>query len=148
MGIRAGWRIGHIRRSIGTCRMACMLRTGTRAMKCKNWIWSDFNGGIRCATPALRELGRSQRWLPDSFTLRLLKMRYQGGSEAHLGDRVKINGDVGVIVASLDTGEFSGDYPKEEWEDLCDGVLVRTDQRAIVRFTESIFKNLVVPIRD
>ena len=65
-------------------------------------------------------------------------MKYTDGSEARLGDRVRIkNGDTGVIVASVDTDEYSAEFPKEAWGDLKTGVIVRTDKGAVVRFDDS-----------
>lgn len=75
-------------------------------------------------------------------------MKYSDGSEARLGDRVRIeNGDTGVIVVSIDTDEFSTDYPKREWGYLESGILVRTDTGALVRFADPLSPDLVVPIR-
>ena len=71
-------------------------------------------------------------------------MKYADGSEARLGDRVRIrNGDVGVIVVSIDTNEFSPEYPKQEWEHLKSGVLVRTEKGALVRFADPLSPNLL-----
>jgi hypothetical protein len=76
-------------------------------------------------------------------------MKYHDGTEMHVGDRVRIkNGDTGVIVASMDTGEFSSDYPKENWGDLKTGILVRTDKGAIVRFEQELPQNLVFRITE
>jgi hypothetical protein len=71
-------------------------------------------------------------------------MKYADGSEARLGDRVRIrNGETGVIVVSVDTGEFSAEYPKGEWEHLKTGVLVRTDKGALVRFADPLSPGLL-----
>lgn len=62
-------------------------------------------------------------------------MKYQDGTEAHLGDRIRIiNGDAGVIVASMDTSEFSREYPAEDYAHLKTGILVLTDKGALIRF--------------
>lgn len=62
----------------------------------------------------------------------------------HVGDRVQIkNGDTGIIVASLDSGEFSPGYAKENWEDLKTGIVVLTDKGALVRFDEPFPQDLV-----
>lgn len=71
-------------------------------------------------------------------------MKYSDGTVARLGDRVRIiNGDRGVIVACLDTGEFSPDYPETEWEPSETGVIVRTDKGALVQFEEPLPPNLL-----
>lgn len=62
-------------------------------------------------------------------------VKYLDGSVAHLGDRVRIrNGDTGVIVASIDTGEYSAEFPEREWVHLKTGVLVRTDKGSLGAF--------------
>jgi hypothetical protein len=71
-------------------------------------------------------------------------MRYIDGSEAHLGDRVRIsNGETGVIVVSVDTDEFSAEYPKNEWGHLKTGILVRTAKGALVRFGDPLSPGLL-----
>jgi hypothetical protein len=64
-------------------------------------------------------------------------MKYPDGTEARLGDRVRItNGDTGVIVASMDTNEFSSEYPAKNYADLKTGILILTDKGALVRLEE------------
>jgi len=76
-------------------------------------------------------------------------MKYRDGIEMRVGDRVRIrNGDTGVIVASMDAGEFSPDYPKEKWEDLKTGIMVLTDKGALVRFDEPFPQELVSRITE
>jgi hypothetical protein len=71
-------------------------------------------------------------------------MKYLDGVEMRVGDRVRIrSGDTGVIVASMDAGEFSPDYPKESWEYLKTGIMVLTDKGALVRFDEAFPQELV-----
>ena len=66
-------------------------------------------------------------------------MKYRDGSETHLGDRVKIkDGDAGVIIVSLDTDEYSADWPKEIWGKFKSGVIVRTDKGILVRFDDPL----------
>jgi len=62
-------------------------------------------------------------------------MRYKNGSAVRLGDRVRLsNGDEGTVVFSIDTDEYSPDFPKAEWSYLSKGVMVRTTQGALVHF--------------
>lgn len=71
-------------------------------------------------------------------------MKYADGTEARLGDRVRIrNGELGVIVVSVDTDEFSAEYPKCDWGNLGSGILVRTDKGALVRFAEPLSPGLL-----
>ena len=42
-------------------------------------------------------------------------MKYADGTEAHLGDRVRVtNGDTGTIIASMDTNEYGPEAPKQK----------------------------------
>jgi hypothetical protein len=71
-------------------------------------------------------------------------MKYVDGTEARLGDRLKVsNGDLGVVVASKDTGEYSPEYPSEAWsEELNQGILVLTENGALVHF-ENVHSKLL-----
>lgn len=61
-------------------------------------------------------------------------MKSSDGTEARLGDRVLLgNGDRGVIVASMDTNEFSPEFPASHYANLQTGILIRTDNGALVR---------------
>ena len=55
-------------------------------------------------------------------------MRYSDYNEAKLGDEVAID-DIykGVVVASLDTDEYSARCPREEWAHLGTGIVVDTN---------------------
>lgn len=71
-------------------------------------------------------------------------MKYSDGSEARLGDRVRIrNGDLGRIVISIDTDEFAPGYPPSDWKSLRSGVLVLTDKGALVRFVDPLEPGLL-----
>jgi hypothetical protein len=62
-------------------------------------------------------------------------VKYDDGTVACVGDRVHIrNGDTGVIIASMDTGEYSSDAPKSDWEHVGPWIIVRTDAGALVQF--------------
>ena len=64
-------------------------------------------------------------------------MKYPDGVEARLGDRVRFsNGDMGTIVFSIDTNEYSEKYPKEEWEYLSVGVMVETDEGSLIHYED------------
>jgi hypothetical protein len=46
-------------------------------------------------------------------------MKYPDGQEARLGDRVELwEQNEGAVVCSLDTNEYSADYPREHWQVL------------------------------
>jgi hypothetical protein len=64
-------------------------------------------------------------------------VKYPDGTDARLGDRVRFsNGDEGVIVFSIDTDEYTAAFPKAEWAYLARGVMVRTDQGALVHYED------------
>jgi hypothetical protein len=64
-------------------------------------------------------------------------MKYADGFDISLGDRVQVsNGDVGSVVASVDSDEYNPEYPKENWAELKTGILVLTDRGALVHFGE------------
>ena len=60
-------------------------------------------------------------------------MKYPDGTEVRLGDLVKLStGDIGLVVFSIDSGEYSEDFPKEEWSYLKKGIMVRTNKGALI----------------
>lgn len=64
-------------------------------------------------------------------------MNYPDGAPVRLGDKVECwEGCHGVVVASMDTDEYSPDFPREEWGYLEMGVLIETDQAGLVHYDE------------
>jgi hypothetical protein len=64
-------------------------------------------------------------------------MRYPSGEEIRLGDTVHLwEGCRGQVVCSLDTNEFSPDYPKEDWGHLQRGILVLSDAAGLIHYAE------------
>ena len=64
-------------------------------------------------------------------------MNYSNGQEVRIGDRVKLwDNQRGTVVYSIETGEFSKDYPKTEWGYLKSGILVKTDTGEIFHYTK------------
>jgi hypothetical protein len=46
-------------------------------------------------------------------------MNYSDGTLVRLGDRVRLlNGQLGQIVVSVDTGEYDENFPASDWTDL------------------------------
>lgn len=72
-------------------------------------------------------------------------MKYPDGMEARFGDRVKFsNGDHGSVVLSIDTDEYSKDFPKEEWSYLKKGIMVRTDEGALIHYEDHNFEEILL----
>ena len=64
-------------------------------------------------------------------------MKYPEGAEARLGDRVELwDGNVGVVVYSIDTDEYSSSYPRDVWQQLGAGVLILSEQAGLIHYTE------------
>jgi hypothetical protein len=52
-------------------------------------------------------------------------MHYPDGQEIRLGDRMAIwDGSEATVVCSIDTEEYSPDYPREHWAYLGEGILI------------------------
>jgi hypothetical protein len=65
-------------------------------------------------------------------------MHYSNGVEVRLGDRIRLfGGDIGLVVFSIDTDEYSAEFPREDWAYLQQGVMVRTDAGALVHIDDS-----------
>ncbi len=65
-------------------------------------------------------------------------MKYSDGSTIMVGDKVRLwEGCEGVVVCSVDTGQYSSNYPKIEWEYLRSGVLFETDKAGLVHYLHS-----------
>jgi hypothetical protein len=65
-------------------------------------------------------------------------MRYADGSEARLGDRLRIfNGDCGSVVAAIDRNEYSNEFSRKDWAYLKEGIMIKTDAGALVHLDSS-----------
>ena len=64
-------------------------------------------------------------------------MRYPDGQIVRLGDKVRLwAGADGVVVCSLDTQEYSAEYPEAEWGYLKSGVLIRSDAAGLIHYPQ------------
>ena len=60
-------------------------------------------------------------------------MLYLDGKTVKVGDLVTFdNGIEGIVVCSVDDGEYSAEFPQSEWSYLNTGVLVRTKEIGLV----------------
>jgi hypothetical protein len=65
-------------------------------------------------------------------------MKYtDDGTEVRMGDRVRLyDMDLGTVVCSVDTDEYSEEFPKSWAKTLKNGVLVETDSGALVHMED------------
>jgi|SRR5215469_1539501 len=64
-------------------------------------------------------------------------MKYPDGQEVRLGDVVALGIDRrGVVVCSIDTGEYTDAYPRAEWGYLAAGVLIEFPSYGLVHYKE------------
>lgn len=62
-------------------------------------------------------------------------MKYSSGELVNLGDKVALgDGETGEIVCSLDTCEFSPQFPRSEWEYLKNGVLINFPRYGLIHY--------------
>lgn len=64
-------------------------------------------------------------------------MKYADGQDVRLGDKVKLGKDEGgVVVCSIDTGEFSNDCPEAQWGYLKKGVMINFPLYGLIHYEE------------
>jgi hypothetical protein len=64
-------------------------------------------------------------------------MKYPDGQDVRLWDRVRAGSTWrGVVVFSIDTGEFSPQFPKDRWAYLKRGVMIDTSDAGLVHHSE------------
>jgi hypothetical protein len=64
-------------------------------------------------------------------------MKDCNGQEVRAGDRVKLWKDnYGTVICSIDTREFTADYPESEWGYLKSGIVIRTDTNGLFDYIE------------
>ena len=68
---------------------------------------------------------------------RQIVMRDSNGKVLRVGACVICDGMNGVAVCSIDTGEYSAEYPAAEWSYLKTGVVVATEEAGLIHWTDS-----------
>jgi len=64
-------------------------------------------------------------------------MKYPDGQDVRLGDRVRLGeDDRGIVVASIDTGEYSAEHPQAQWGYLERGVLVAFPKWGLIHYEQ------------
>ena len=65
-------------------------------------------------------------------------MNYTDGTQAKVGDKVLIAGrHNGVVVADMDSDEYSSEYPRGQWGALGSGVMINTDFGGLVHYDQN-----------
>ncbi|NQY01453.1 MAG: hypothetical protein HRT70_10100 [Flavobacteriaceae bacterium] len=65
-------------------------------------------------------------------------MKYKTGEVAKVGDIVQLwEGNLGKVVCSIDTNEYSKEYAFNEWSYLKVGILIMSDSAGLVHKTSS-----------
>ena len=54
----------------------------------------------------------------------------------HIGDHVDDGGMSGIVVANIESGEFSAEYTASDWAYLAVGVLVKTAEAGLVHYPD------------
>lgn len=64
-------------------------------------------------------------------------MKYWDGEDVRLGDRVALGDDrSGIVVASMDTGEYDDAHPEAQWSYLKKGVMIEFPRYGLIHFEE------------
>jgi len=64
-------------------------------------------------------------------------MKYSDGQDVKLGDRVKLgNDDQGIVVASMDTDEYSSEHPRAQWAYLEKGVMIEFPTHGLLHYQQ------------
>lgn len=63
-------------------------------------------------------------------------MKYCDGRDVRLGDKVKLGDDEGIVVCSIDTGEYSEEHPESAWGYLWKGVMISFPKYGLIHYEE------------
>jgi hypothetical protein len=64
-------------------------------------------------------------------------MKYPDGEQVRLGDTVALGRDQqGIVVCSIDTGEYTDAYPRTQWGYLGAGVLIEFPSYGLIHYKE------------
>lgn len=62
-------------------------------------------------------------------------MKYFDGQDVKLGDKVRMGTDEGgVVVCSIDDGEYSDEHPKDQWGYLGKGVMIKFPLYGLIHY--------------
>ena len=76
-------------------------------------------------------------------------MNYTDGQEAMLGDEVLIDGQrTGIVVACIDSGQYSTQYSENDWAFLMEGALIDTDFGGLIHYKNTANEIILLVKRD
>ena len=61
-------------------------------------------------------------------------MKYLTGEEVMIGDRIRIDGEEGVVLCVIDTNQFTIEDPKEQWGYLGKGLMAKADCFGLIHY--------------
>lgn len=65
-------------------------------------------------------------------------MKYADGQDVKLGDHVKLGADdQGLVVASIDTDEYSERHPRAQWAYLKKGVMIEFPTYGLIHYEQA-----------
>lgn len=74
-------------------------------------------------------------------------MKYTDGKQAKIGDKVLIGGQFnGLVVADLDSDEYSADHSREQWSYLQSGLMIDTDFGGLVHYEQNSLENELIEL--
>jgi len=64
-------------------------------------------------------------------------MKYPDGQDICVGDEIQLwKGCKGIVVASINTGDYLDGYSKADWEYLGAGILIESDAAGLLHYNE------------
>jgi len=66
------------------------------------------------------------------------RLLYQSGEVVHAGDRVDSCGHLGTVVFAVEQDEWTPEFPKEQWDYLEHGFMVREDDGTLIHYTDAM----------
>jgi hypothetical protein len=61
-----------------------------------------------------------------------MAQRYLDSSEIHAGHRITYNKQSGIIVFVVEHNEYLPEFPRNEWESIKKGIMIRFDNGALL----------------
>lgn len=63
-------------------------------------------------------------------------MKYPDGQDVRLGDKVKLGDDIGIVVCSMDTDEYTDEHSEAAWGYLKKGVMISFPKYGLIHYEE------------